>query len=183
MNTDLLRLFEIEAEIDERSASFLTKAIADNDLPGFDYLEFKKAVAALKEMEMDDLTAMRSSFKTAEIAGLTKDKLLFAAEHYLKVLEKEKIQFTEAMKNQFKVKVKNREERIGFLKGGVIDGNDRIKKIQAKIEELQQELQATESELEGALNGLKDTENKFTSAFESLKDKINTDISNFKELL
>ena len=45
MNTDLLRLFEIEAEIDERSASFLTKAIADNDLPGFDYLEFKKAVA------------------------------------------------------------------------------------------------------------------------------------------
>jgi hypothetical protein len=50
----------------------------------------KKATAALKEMDMDELTAVRSSFKTAEIAGLSKQKLLQAAEHYLKVLDKEK---------------------------------------------------------------------------------------------
>ena len=64
-------------------------------------MEFKKATAALKEMDMDELTAVRSSFKTAEIAGLSKQKLLQAAEHYLKVLDKEKNQFSEAMKNQY----------------------------------------------------------------------------------
>ena len=183
MNTDLLKLFEIDSTIDERSAAFLTKAIVDNDLPGFDYLEFKKATAALKEMDMDELTAVRSSFKTAEIAGLSKQKLLQAAEHYLKVLDKEKNQFSEAMKNQYQVKVETKKERIDFLKGGLLDGQERIKKIQAKLAELEQELQLTQSELNTAMDSLKQTEQKFIQAYESLHERINKDIRNFNEIL
>lgn len=183
MNTDLLKLFEIEAEIDERSAAFLAKAIAENDLPGFDYLEFKKSMTALKEMNMDEVTALKSSFKTAEIAGLSKEKLLGAAAHYLKVLDKEKVQFSEAMKNQYSLKVDKKKERIDFLKGGVADGQERISKIQAKIIELQQELESSQEELEKAQTSLQDTQDKFMNAYKSIQEKINQDISNFKELL
>ena len=45
MSSDLLKLFGIGTDIDKRSATFLTKAISDNDLPGFDYLEYKKALS------------------------------------------------------------------------------------------------------------------------------------------
>lgn len=183
MNTDLLKLFEIDPDIDERSAAFLTKAIADNDLPGFDYLEFKKSTAALMEMNMDELTALKSSFKTAEIAGLSKEKLLSAAEHYLNILDKEKLQFESAMKNQYSIKVNQKKERIDFLKGGVADGQDRINKIQAKIQELQQELQEVQAEVHHAEIGLKETEQKFLGAYNLIQERIKIDISNFKELL
>ena len=183
MNKELLGLFNLEQDIDERSAAFLTRAIAENDLPGFDYLEFKKAMAALKAMQMDEDTAIRSSYATASVAGLSKDKLIQAANHYLQVLSKEKDQFASALQDQFNLKVQQRKERMDFLKGGVEDGLARIEKIKAKIAELQTELSALEDEVEGAVNGLKETESKFVAAYNTIEAQIKNDISKFNEIL
>lgn len=183
MSSDLLKLFGIGTEIDERSAAFLTKAISDNDLPGFDYLEYKKALSALEEMDMDADIAVQSSFKTAEIAGLTKAKLLEAAQHYLKVIDHEKKQFQDAMKNQYKVKVLEKEERLSFLNGGILDGQRRVQAIQGKIKELEVELNQVQQELDAAKNNLQHTEQKFVEACGALESVIQSDIEKFNQLL
>ncbi|HNG89366.1 MAG TPA: hypothetical protein PK858_04155, partial [Saprospiraceae bacterium] len=76
--------------LDERSLDFLTKALEKNNLPGFDYFEFKRAVATLLEMKIDEDTAFKSAFATAATVGLTKEKLLDTAGYYRNLLDKEK---------------------------------------------------------------------------------------------
>ena len=68
-------LFKTEG-LDERSLEFLTTALEKSNLPGFDYLEFKRAVAdLLSNMNMDEATAYKSAFTTvATTLGLTKGK-------------------------------------------------------------------------------------------------------------
>jgi hypothetical protein len=45
-------LFSAEG-LDERSLEFLSNAIEKNNLPGFDYFEFKRAVTALSQRKTD----------------------------------------------------------------------------------------------------------------------------------
>ena len=52
-------LFSAEG-MDERSLEFLTTAIEKNNLPGFDYFEYKRAVTALLQMNIDEATAHKS---------------------------------------------------------------------------------------------------------------------------
>ncbi|MEZ4920023.1 MAG: hypothetical protein R2792_13045 [Saprospiraceae bacterium] len=71
---------------DEKSLTFLTQAIEKNNLPGFDYFEFKRAVSSLLQMDIDEATAYKSAFATAATMGLTKDKLLETASYYRNVV-------------------------------------------------------------------------------------------------
>ena len=58
--------------LDDRSLEFLASALEKNNLPGFDYYEFKRAVVALRQMQLDEPTAHKSAFATAATGGVTK---------------------------------------------------------------------------------------------------------------
>lgn len=51
--------------VDDRSLEFLANAIEKNNLPGFDYFEYKRAVYSLQQMPMSEETAHKSAFMTA----------------------------------------------------------------------------------------------------------------------
>jgi chromosome segregation ATPase len=135
-------LFQADG-LDDRSLDFLAQAIERNNLPGFDYLEFKRAVAQLKELKLDEATAFKSAFTTAATLGLTKEKLIETAGYYRNIVEKEQAQFTQALENQNATKVSSRQNDVSRLK-------DQIERHKADIERMKEELAAYQNQVEQA---------------------------------
>jgi len=91
-------LFSLNEEIDTKSMDFLVQALYKNNLPEFDYLEFKQSMMALINMPMEQTLAMKSAYTTGNTVGLTKENLLKSADFYKNILQQEKIQFDAALK-------------------------------------------------------------------------------------
>ena len=125
-------LFATEG-IDAKSLEFLVQAIEKNNLPGFDYLEFKRAIHQLTGMKLDEATAHKSAFTTAATLGITKEKLIETAGYYRNLIEKEKDHFSQALEHQNNTKVLGKEQEIKRLK-------DQIERHKIEIARLQDEI-------------------------------------------
>ena len=97
---------------DQKSINFLSSAIEKNSLKGFDYIEFKKSLKAMQDMNLDSTTAIKSAFATASTMGLTKERLLHSIQHYKNVLSKEKSQFDDALKKQVDSRIRKKQPHI-----------------------------------------------------------------------
>jgi molecular chaperone GrpE (heat shock protein) len=175
-------LFEAEG-LDDRSLEFLTQALERNNLPGFDYLEFKRAVAQLIAMNIDEATAYKSAFTTASTMGLTKEKLIETAGYYRNLIEKEQTQFSQALENQNATKVAGRQNEVARLK-------DQIERHKADIIRLQDEMAGYLTQVEQAETATKTEAEKLDkakTAFESTNKAVllqmDKDIENLHKLL
>lgn len=161
-------LFNAEG-LDDRSLDFLAAAVEKNNLPGFDYYEFKRAVSSLlSSMSMDEATAFKSAFTTASTLGLTKEKLLETARYYRNIVEKEKEQFAQALEGQNKTKVLAKQDEVKRLR-------DQVERHKAEIARLQNEVGAYLNQIEqGDAEALREGEklNKAKSNFESTHQAV-----------
>src|SRR5258705_117865 len=82
---------------DQRIMTALLKAIEENNMDGFDFLEFKNSLKALSQMSLDEATRFRSAFATASTMGVTVPKLLESVDYYKKVLIAEKDKFNKTL--------------------------------------------------------------------------------------
>ncbi len=169
--------------LDDKSLEFLTGAIEKNNLPGFDYFEFKRAVVSLMQMKLDDATAHKSAFTTAATVGVTKEKLLETAAYYRNVVEKEREQFDKALDNQNTTKITARQEEIKRL-------NDQIARHKAEITRLQDEVAGYLSQIDQAeksvnLEGekLEKARAAFDKTHKSVVLQIDQDIENMHKFL
>ena len=175
-------LFSSEG-LDDRSLEFLTNAIEKNNLPGFDYFEFKRAVSSLLEMKLDEATAHKSAFTTAATVGVTKEKLIETAGYYRNVVEKEKEQFDKALNNQTATKITDREVEAKRLR-------DQIERHKAEIARLQDEVAGYLNQIdqaEAAVKSENEKLNKAKTAFEKTHQsvilQIDKDIENIHKYL
>lgn len=175
-------LFAAEG-LDDRSLGFLTEAIEKNNLPGFDYFEFKRAVVALRELQLDEATAYKSAFTTASTLGLTKEKLAETAAYYRNVVAKEKEQFDQALEKQTAAKVAGRQEDVKRLR-------DQIERHKAEVTRLQDEIAAYLKEIEQAeaavqLEGEKIEKHRsaFEKTHQALLTHLDRDIENIQKIL
>ena len=169
--------------LDERSLEFLSNAIEKNNLPGFDYFEFKRAVAQLAELNLDEATAYKSAFTTAATLGLTKEKLIETAGYYRNVVEKEKEAFAKALENQNATKVSSRQQEVSRLR-------DQIERHKQEIARLQDEIAGYLNQADAAENAVKQESEKLEkskSAFEkthlSVLNIIDRDVENLHKYL
>lgn len=160
-------LFAAEG-IDSRSLEFIVNAIEKNNLPGFDYFEFKRAVAQLSEMKLDEATAYKSAFTTAATLGITKEKLIETAGYYRTVVEKEKEAFSNALENQTHTKVAARQQEASRLR-------DQIERHKAEIARLQDEIASYLNQADQAEAALKQESQKLEkskTAFEKAHQSV-----------
>jgi len=175
-------LFAAEG-LDDRSLEFLTNALEKNNLPGFDYFEFKRAVTTLSQMSIEEATAYKSAFTTAAVMGLTKDKLIETAGYYRNLLGKEKEQFDSALENQNNTKVAARQQEVKRLR-------DQIERHKSEITRLQDEMAAYLTQIEQSESAMKaeaDKLDKARTAFDlthaSMETQIDRDIENIHKHL
>jgi chromosome segregation ATPase len=190
MQKDLKSLFGDHHGLDERSVSALTRALANENLPGFDYIEFKQALARLRDMGMDEATAFRSAYATASTMGLTKEKLLKTAQHYKKVLDNENEHFEESLKRQMEQRVKAKMQEVEKMKkqvaefqGKIEELENKIKSLESKIKQGERTIASADEDIQAAKDKLLSTKDAFQHALQSISNEIQKDIESMESYL
>ncbi|MDX1940300.1 MAG: hypothetical protein SFU99_07100 [Saprospiraceae bacterium] len=161
----------------------LFKAMQDNNIEGFDYLEFKKSLLSLKQMQMDEPTRYQSAFAMAQTLGATPEKLVQTAQHYLDVLKNEEQKFQKAAANQQEKLIGTREQEIAQIDAALKTKAEQIKQLTQEIEQHQQQAAALKKEIAEATIKVETTKHNFVASYQQLAAQIAADIENIKEYL
>jgi predicted transcriptional regulator len=170
-------------DADSKSLEFLTKVIERNNLPGFDYLEFKGAIENLSKFHSDEALAFRSAFATASTLGLTKEKLLETAQHYRKLLQNEKAQFEAASQKQQEQRIGAKLKHVADLKAQIAANELKIKQLQSEIDKAKSETNHADFEIEKEVQKINETKTRFASTHEIVLKQIDKDIENIGKYL
>lgn len=162
--------------LDERSMESLLTALERENLPGFDYLEFKQALSRLQEMDIEESVAFKSAFATASTMGLTKEKLLKTASHYKNVLAKEKSHFDDALQKQMTQRVEGKRKEVATLRKKVEEYRAKIKQLEAQIEKSEQTIASADQDIQAAQDSIEGVRAKFEHTLQALLNQIEKDI-------
>ena len=183
MQRHLKNIFGDTTGLDEKSMEFLTSALVKNNLPGFDYLEFKQSLSALSNLDMDEATAFKSAFATASTVGLTKEKLLKTAEHYHDVLMQENKAFDEALQKQMKQKVESKKAEMEKMKKQIQEHQEQIAKLEEAITKKQSILDRADETIQASLDKINSTKTQFESTFQAILNQISRDIEDINKYI
>lgn len=169
--------------LDERSLEFLATAMEKNNLPGFDYFEFKRAVFTLQQMKLDEATAFKSAFTTAATLGITKEKLVETAGYYRNLLQKEKEQFDQALQQQNQSKITAREQEIARLRDQIERHKAEIVRLQDEIAGYLNQVEQNETTLKTDREKLEKARDNYQRTHNAVLTQIDQDIENMHKHL
>lgn len=118
----------------------LVKAIEDNNIQGYDYLEFKEAVRGLRNSGLTEKQQYETIYQVAKTTGsVTVNSFTDSIKFYLGVLEKEKEKFQNAISDQTKEQITKREELITSNEQTIVEMQEQISQLNTDIQAKQQE--------------------------------------------
>jgi hypothetical protein len=163
---------------DQKFVDILLKAIDDNNLQGFDYLEFKSSLQALGKMNMDVATKYQSAMAMAKATGVSPDKILSSAKHYLEILKTENDKFSQAVTAQKAKLTQDQNSGLKNLKDSIASKKAQIEKLNQEIVAETQNLQKMETEIQSGAQKIAETSAKFDQAYQVVCTQITDDIKN-----
>lgn len=169
-------------QLDDSIFEALNKAILDNNLEGFDYLEFRDSLKQLKSI-LDEKTAFKSVFATVSTMGLTKEKILETAEIYLTVLANEKSKFEKAVENQSDNNIASNKAEIEKINNQIIQNNEQIQKLSDEVVAYKNKIEELKNKVAQAEQKIHDTTKNFYVTFDLVLNEIKSDIEKIKEHL
>ncbi len=183
MQQDLKEIFGDTSGLDPRSIESLVIALDKNNLPGFDYLEFKLSLGRLAQMNLPEEMAYKSAFATASTVGLTKEKLLTTGQHYRKVLFEEKEQFNQALQGQLQKRVNNKQEEVQKLKAQILAWQEQIANLQNQIAKSQATIDDAGNQIDAEMKKIQATKDNFEHTHQSVMNQIELDLQNIQRYL
>ncbi len=172
-----------QGKITTKFMEILFKAMEDNDLDGFDYLEFKQSLKSLEKMPMDEQTRFKSAFAMAQTLNATPAHLIKTATHYLNVLKQEEKKFEEALTNQRAKQIGKKEQQLVQFEQSVKDKTEQIKKLTLEIEKHQKAMDRIKQEVTKASVKVESTKNDFEASYNLVVSQITKDVENMKNYL
>lgn len=158
----------------------LFKAMSENNVQGFDYFEYKQSLKTLLGM-LDEPTAFKSAYATAATMGLTKQKLTDSANFYIKVLDKEKEKFTQAVDAQVAANIKGKESEIEQAKNQINEKSEMIRKLTDEISALQQKMNEIQSHIIQATQKIQATSANFEASYQKIASDIKADVEKINQ--
>ena len=172
-----------KGKLNEKFVDRLLKAIEENNMEGFDYLEYKQALQNLKTVEMDEETKFKSALAVAQTMGANKAKLVESAEHYLKVLKTEESKFVEAFKNQLSKQVTAKSNAVTAIEQRIEKKKQEIERLKKEIEADSKELEKSKSSIDEAKAKVEATKDGFYHAYHIVNEQIKDDLEKIKQFL
>lgn len=170
--------------VNEEMHQSLIKLIEDNNLEGFDYLEFMDSVQKMGAVNLPEAEKYKVVFTTAQSFGVTVEKLLEAVDHYLKVLDGHKSGFDNHVNSQISQEVKSRKDEIANLEKDTEALNLKIAEISqqiagntTKISALTQEVAQEELKINMVAKDFNTTYEHVVNRMQSDKEKIRSYLS------
>lgn len=159
---------------DEKFVEMLKKVIADNNIPGQDYFEFKQSIDALANIPLDERTKFITVYATFQLQGCKKDVLLSSIEKYVSIVQNEETNFNNELANQRNLNVTSKTTQVQDAQKKLNELNKQIAETNTFIITASQEIQNTELKLQMTENSFKKSVEKVVGMLTSDKDKINS---------
>lgn len=173
----------VKGTASQKFRDILFKAIEQNNLDGFDYLEFRNSLLSLEKMQMDEATRFQSAAAMAETLGVTPEQILQSADHYLNVLKAEEHKFQDALQSQRKKQIGTKEEEMKKIEQVVKDKSARIQQLQKEIQADQKKAEALSTQIQNATVKVRQTSADFEASFASVANRISEDVEKIKKYL
>ena len=170
-------------KVNQRFLDTLLNALEENNLEGFDYLEFRQALRSLSKMNMDEATRFKSAFAMAQTMEVTPRGLVRTAKVYLDILSKEDKKFSEALANQEKTQLESRQTKVADLEASILTKQKQIESLMSDIHIHRNEMDKLNSELEEVHQKILGTKDNFTKTYTFLVDEIESDIKKMETYL
>lgn len=161
----------------------LFNSMEQNNIEGFDYLEYKQSLQSLKKMPMDEPTRYQSAYAMAQTMGASPAHLIDTARHYIDILKKEEEKFAEALANQQLKQIESKEQEIGKIEQLIKTKTEQIKKLTQEIELHRNKAGQMRKQISAAAVKVETTKNNFIASYNSLVGQIHQDVENMKKYL
>jgi hypothetical protein len=156
------------AQPDQRFADYFDKLFSDANIPGPDYFEFSKMVAAM-QLIPDERARYYAAFVGLQVQGLDKQKLLSTATEYLRMLTADAGQFQSTVEAALQEKVHSRTAEAD-------EKSRRIQVLSQEILKLQEEIAAMRREIGENSDKLTASSNAYAIESSRRKQQIESDI-------
>ena len=167
----------------DKFRNVLFEAMEKANLDGFDYLEYKQSLRSLAKMNMDEATRFRSAYAMAQTMGATPAGLVGAAEHYIKVLQREEQKFEQALVTQRDTRIKGKRAEGQKLNELIKRKQAQIKQLENEITQHQKQAQQLEQQVNTAAAKVETTKNNFIATYNQVVEQIQADIEKMKRYL
>lgn len=161
----------------------LLKAMDEQNLEGFDYLEYKQSLQSLSKMSMDEATRYQSAFAMAQTMGASANNLTNSAKHYLNVLAEEEKKFEQALLNQRNRQINDKQEELKRLKMSIESHQQQIEKLNKEIQSYKKKMDTLTNTLAASEAKLEGTKNNFLVTYQKLVDQIQSDVDKMNQYL
>lgn len=168
---------------DPKFVEILLKAIEENNLEGFDYLEYKSSLQSLSKMNMDDATRYQSAMAMAKTMGANKAKVLQSANHYLQILSKENDKFQGAVQAQRSKVDQDQQTGIKSIQASIENKKKQIEQLTKEIELESQKLEEMKKSIDSGLSKIAETTSKFNYAYKIVSQQIAEDMKNISSYI
>lgn len=166
---------ETPGAADNRMVEYFDKLFSDANIPGPDYFEFSKMIAALKAVP-DEFSRYCAAYAGLEVQGLTKEKLLSTAEEYLKVLNTDAAHFHSTVEAALQEKVQDKKAEAE-KKG------QRIQALSKEISELQGQIASLQAEIRDSEQKITGRSGDYSAESTARKQQIAADIEKIKQYI
>jgi hypothetical protein len=153
------------------------------NLPGPDYYEFWKMMETLEAAVPDEAVRMNAVFSTLKVQGLSKETLIGSAEKYLQVVDKDKLEFQNAVNTKVLGEIEGRKTTVDELEKKNQQNAELIQKLTQEISDNNQKITTLKKEVideEAKING---NTNGYNIACDAMLAKLSSDIQKIKTSL
>jgi len=172
-----------QGQPDEKFINRLLGALEENNIEGFDYLEYKQSLQNLGNVQMDEATKFQSALAMAKTMGATSGKLVSSASHYLKILKEEENKFLHAFKAQQAKQVDKRNQEIKNLENTISQKKAQIEKLQQEIVQTEKALEQRKTSINQAHAKVQATKDGFYHAYHIVTSQIAEDLDKMQKYL
>ena len=171
-----------QQDIDKFTKHF--EEVFDNaNLEGLDYYEFSKTMHALEATLPDENMRIATVYATMKIQGLTKDRILETARHYVAVLEADKAKFEKAASDKASQEIEDRKAKAAGLEKKIAENGEIIKKLTQEIADSQATIAAIKGEIVQYDAKISANKGSYTIAYRAMYNKIISDIQKLTTLI
>jgi hypothetical protein len=153
------------------------------NLPGPDYYEFWKMMETLEAAVPDESVRMNAVFSTLKVQGLTKETLISSAEKYLQVVDKDKLEFQNAVNTKVLGEIEGRKTTVNELEKKNQQNAEMIQKLTAEINDNTQKITSLKKEVIDEEAKINNNTNGYNIACDAMLAKLSSDIQKIKTSL
>ncbi len=175
---------EADSEHANRFLEILAQVLEKNNQPGFDYLEFRKAVQSIAQLQhLEEVNQFKTAYAAAQALNIKADSLIQSAKTYLNILESEQVQFNKTADQYLQNQLSQKKSESDQLKKSIIETEEKLKQLQLQLDKDKAKLSEVDQALAAAKSKVDSNKAAFSVAYKQVEQQIRDDVRKMENYL